>query len=231
MSKSSPIVIPLDGMTKDAALEVAAKLAGKVWGFKVNDLLIECGAGIVEELKQFGNVFADPKLHDIPNTVVNSMAKLAATGVNLVTVHASGGVEMMKAAVDAAGGSKVLAVTVLTSLDEDTAHLIFGNPIKATVLQFARNASLAGVYGVVCSPKELEILSKQPELQSLAKITPGIRPEWYQVDDDQKRTMTPAEAAKLGATLLVIGRPILKAEDPVEAAERTAREIEEAIAT
>lgn len=230
MENSSRIVIPLDGMTKKSALEVAVKLAGKVWGFKANDLLIECGVGIIEELKQFGNVFADPKLHDIPNTVANSMKKLAIVGADLVTVHASGGVEMMRAAVDVAGDSKVLAVTVLTSLDEDTAHLTFGNPIKATVLQFARNASLAGVFGVVCSPKELEILSKQPELQSLAKITPGIRPEWYQVDDDQKRTMTPAEAAKLGATLLVIGRPILKAKDPVEAAEKTAREIEEAIA-
>jgi len=230
MGETNPIVIPLDGMTRETALEVAAKLAGKVWGFKANDLLVECGVGIITELKQFGNVFADPKLHDIPSTVANSMAKLAAAGADLVTVHASGGVEMMRAAVDAAGESKVLAVTVLTSLDEDSAHLIFGNPIKATVLQFARNASLAGVYGVVCSPKELEILGKQPELQPLAKVTPGIRPAWHQVGDDQKRVMTPAEAAELGATLLVIGRPILKADDPLEAAERTAQEIQEAVA-
>lgn len=229
MEMINPIVIPLDGMTRGIALGLAAKLVDKVWGFKVNDLLIECGVGIIAELKQFGNVFADPKLHDIPSTVANSMAKLAAAGANLVTVHASGGVEMMRAAVDAAGGSKVLAVTVLTSLDEDTAHLIFGNPIKATVLQFARNASLAGVYGVVCSPKELEILGKQPELQFLAKITPGIRPAWHQVGDDQKRVMTPAEAAKLGATLQVIGRPILRADDPLEAVEKTVQEIREAV--
>jgi len=230
MRKRSPIIIPLDGMTEKTALDTASRLSGSVWGFKINDLLLECGVSVIAKLRKYGLVFADPKLHDIPNSVANSMAKLSAAGANFVTVHASGGVEMMRAAVNAAGGSWVLAVTVLTSLDESTAHLIFGNPVKATVLQFARNAMLAGVEGVVCSPKELEVLGSQPELRTLIRVTPGIRPSWYQVSDDQRRKMTPAEAVKLGANLLVIGRPILRSDDPMEAVEKTLQEIDEAVA-
>lgn len=240
--KKGPIIIPLDGMDKNKALEMAEKLSGMVWGFKVNDLLDPYGVSIISELKKYGNVFADPKLHDIPNTVANRIKKYVAVKADLITVHASGGIEMMRAAVGAsdkigimkaAAGieeySQILAVTILTSLDEDTTHNIYGSPVKAKVLQLARDAKLANVDGIVCSAKELGMLSKHEELARLTKVTPGIRPDWYQAEakkEDQKRVMTPAEAIKLGADLLVIGRPITKADDPVEAVERTNEEIE-----
>ena len=210
-------------MSEREALALAERLSGSVWGFKTNDLLIECGVSIVTKLKKFGNVFADPKLHDIPNTVANGVTRLVDAGADLISVHASGGIEMMEAAADASGQSRILAISVLTSLDEDNAHLIFGNPIKAKVLQFARDADFAGIPGLVCSPKELQI----PGLPDLFKVVPGIRPEWYSKGDDQKRVATPASATSDGADLLVIGRPITGADDPAEAVEKTNQEVDE----
>ena len=210
MNKKIPIIIPLDGLSRELALATAKELSGKVWGFKVEDLLIGCGVSIISELKQFGNVFADPKLHTIPNTVANSVIRLERAGADFITVHASGGIEMMRAAVDTANKSKILAVTIITSLSEDETRLIYGNSVRETVIQFARNAGLGGVYGIVCSPQELKSLNEYPEFQTLVKVTPGIRPIWYQSDDDQKRTMTPKDAIKFGADFLVIGRPILQ---------------------
>jgi orotidine-5'-phosphate decarboxylase len=122
--------------------------------------------------------------------------------------------------------SLVLAVTVLTSLEENNAHLIFGGPSKAKVLQFARDAKLAGCNGIVCSPQELKLLGKQAELVSLLKVIPGIRSN-DSPPDDQRRTMTAAEAVRAGADYLVIGRPITAAPDPVEAAKKFAAEIAE----
>lgn len=222
-------------MSVKKALEVAKELSDAVWGFKANDLLDERNVvidkrpvDILEELKSFGGVFADPKYHDIPNTVANRVAKMAKAKPYFITVHASGGVKMLRAAVDNAGESKILAVTVLTSLNEEDTHLALGAPVKAKVLEYARYAVLAGVHGIVCSAKELEFLSKYKELDSLIKVTPGIRPLWYQPADDQKRTMTPAEAIELGADYLVIGRPILKDDVPDYAVERTLEEIKNA---
>src|SRR5689334_17776634 len=115
------IIVALDGMTRSEALELATALKGSVWGFKVNDLLIQCGLEIVRELKKFGGVFADPKLSDIPNTVGNSVRVLAAAGADLITVHASASAASLKAAVAEAGPSRILAITVLTSMsDEDS---------------------------------------------------------------------------------------------------------------
>lgn len=226
----NPIIVPLDGMTKGKALTVAGKLSGQVWGFKVNDLLIECGVSIITTLKECGKVFADPKLHDIPNTVANSAKKLYEAGADFITVHASGGIEMMMAASKSvADGSQLLAVTILTSLDEDTTHLIYGAPVKAKVLQLARDAIVAMMDGIVCSAQELRMLRAYPELRNLIRVTPGIRPDWTQVGvDDQKRQMTPKEAIGLGADYLVIGRPITQAKDPLEAVEKTLTEIKEA---
>jgi orotidine-5'-phosphate decarboxylase len=146
----------------------------------------------------------------------------------MFNVHASAGIEAMRVAVNNKRESLVLAVTILTSLEEDNAHLIFGAPIKAKVLQFARDAEIAGVDGIICSSKELELLAGQEELRGLIKVTPGIRPEWATAGD-QKRVMTPGEAIKAGADYLVIGRPITKPPEeigsPVDAAQKIAQEI------
>ncbi|MEK9130055.1 MAG: orotidine 5'-phosphate decarboxylase / HUMPS family protein [Patescibacteria group bacterium] len=134
---------------------------------------------------------------------------VAGLNVKMFSVHASAGIEAMMVAVANKGQSLVFAVTVLTSLEENNAHLIFGCPRKVKVLQLARDAKVAGCDGIICSPQELEFLGKQKELASLLKVTPGVRPKWAVVDD-QKYIMTPAEAIKAGATALVIGRPITK---------------------
>lgn len=219
------IIIPLDGMPKEQALELAKKLRDHVWGFKVNDLLLDCGVSIIQTLKAWGKVFADPKLHDIPNTVSNAVKKLGAAGADLITVHASGGAKMIEAAVAEAGEDKILAVTLLTSLSNDDALGIYRRSAEDTVLSLARSAAYAGAYGIVCSPQELLIIGKTPELRTLRKVIPGIRPSWYGSADDQQRTSTPQGAVEAGAHLLVIGRPITGADDPVEAAQRINEEL------
>jgi orotidine-5'-phosphate decarboxylase len=225
----SRIIIPLDGKTEEEALELVEKLKGRVWAFKVNDLLADCGVEIIVELKHQGcNVMADPKLYDIPNTVKNTARKIAAAGANLCTVHASGGLAMMKAAQDSVMMG-ILGVTILTSFDEENAHLIYGAPIKAKVLQMARMAQMAGCIGIVCSPKELAFLKGQPGTEELVKVVPGIRPAWHQKEDDQKRKATPGDAIRDGAKYLVIGRPITGHDNPVEAAEMTNEEVEAAL--
>ena len=212
----SPIIVPLDGMTVERSLALAEQLAGSVWGFKVNDLLVTEGVRIVTELKRFGQVFADPKLHDIPNTVGNGVKALAAAGADLITVHGSGGRAMLEAAVRNAGPAKILAVTVLTSLTDADAEQLYSCSAREGVARFANLAASAGVHGIVCSPQELSLLQATPALVPLLKVTPGVRPTWSG-KDDQARTLTPAEAMAGGATHLVIGRPITGHENPVQA--------------
>lgn len=181
-------------------------------------------------LRGSGPVFADPKFYDIPNTVANGVKKLSAAGAKLITVHASGGIPMMEAAVQAVSYSdcRILAVTVLTSFQEDDVRRIYGGSIQDTVIKLALDAELAGVHGLVCAPKDLEFLAPIKELAGMLLVTPNLSPTWYRVPDDQnkERQMTPGEAAKLGANLFVIGRPILKDADPAAAVERTLAEIE-----
>ena len=219
------IVIPLDGISRAEALKLAAELQGLVWGFKVNDLLVEYGAAIVTELKRFGGVFADDKLHDIPNTVGNGVKRLADAGADLITIHASGGAKMIEAAAKAASTAGILAVTVLTSLAEEDSLAIFGKTPEEAVLAFAGMAKRGGARGIVCSPKELGLLAKTPELSSLLKVIPGIRPSWHTAADDQARVEGPREAIANGADLLVIGRPITRHESPRQAAQMVIDEI------
>lgn len=221
------IIVALDGMNYENALQLAEKLSQSGVLFKANDLLDDIGPAVLATLGKFGGVMADPKLHDIPNTVANRVKKYAVYNPGMLTVHASGGVAMMRKAAENHKG--ILAVTVLTTLGEEECTLNLGGPVKAKVLQYARNAVLANVYGIVCSAQELEFLSKFPELDHLVKVTPGIRPAWH-IDpkDDQKRIVTPAQATKLGADYIVIGRPIVEAADPVEAVRKTKEEIEAA---
>lgn len=221
----------LDVDSLDKAKPLVESLAPHVGCFKVGlELLMAVGTPKVVEFVHLlgGQVFCDGKFDDIPNTVGRAAKVVAGMNVKMFNVHASAGVEAMMAAVANKGQSLVLAVTVLTSLDDDNTYLIFGGPSKAKVLQYARDAKIAGCDGIICSPQELELLGKQNELGSLLKITPGVRPEWAAAGD-QKRIMTPAEAIKAGATALVIGRPITKPPmeigTPVDAAKKIAKEI------
>ncbi len=238
----NPVIVALDGMSSEKALELAETLKGQVAGFKANDLLDLAGpTTAIKTLRRYGIVMADPKLHDIPNTVRNRTAIYANAGTNILTVQASGGIEMMRAAVATAEEvyhknknlpwTSIAAVTVLTSLNEEECQINLGGPVKAKVLQYARNAVLAGVDNIVCSAKELEFLNKFPELNLLAKITPGITPEWANKSVDQKRITTPTTAIKNDASFLVIGRAITKPPEgmtSLDAVQRILTEVETA---
>ncbi len=222
---NSPIIAALDDMDCNQALLLARKIGQKVFALKVNDLFFEVGTQIIDELAGYGWVFIDGKFHDIPNTVINTAKKLSkASGqgaLSVVTVHASGGKTMMEAAVRELG-SRVAAVTVLTSLSDGECRFIYGDSATKTVFAFAQMAAAAGCTYIVCSGHELAMLKGLP----LKKIVPGIRPEWYPTKGDQKRVMTPREAMDAGADYLVMGSAIRKSPDPLEAVEKTLAEIE-----
>lgn len=228
------VVIPLDGVSTDDALLMAKKLKGQAWGFKVNDLLMREGVEIVRRLKEYGGVFADAKLADIPNTVANGVGVLQRAGADLITVHASGGLDMLVSAVASAandaGQARILAVTVLTSLSREDCLEIYGAEPRKKVLHLAELAASAGVYGVVCSPEEICEVRSSAILGGISLVIPGIRPDSYDKNDDQSRIATPRAAIKAGAKLLVIGRPITQSADPLEALKRINDEIDTALA-
>lgn len=196
------VIVALDGMSLPRALRIASVLSGSVWGFKVNDLLFD-DPRIIRRLKRYGNVFADAKLHDIPNTVANSTRKLAALGADIITVHASGGVAMMHAAKRAASKRKVIAVTVLTSDADD----------KKRLRKLASAAIAAGVDGIVCAGGDLPTVKKIDKAGRLLVVVPGIRRD-REKKDDQKRTMSARDAFGAGANYIVVGRPVTRSRDP-----------------
>lgn len=214
------IVLALDGITREHALAVAKELQGRVWGFKVNDLLVRYGVSIISELKAFGKVFADPKFYDIPNTIHNSCKVISDAGADLITVHASAGLRGLLAARDGAGSAGILAVTVLTSFGADEFQAIYHSQIADGVMNLAKLAAEAQIFGLVCSPEEVSKVRNCSELSSLKLVVPGVRPSWYNKADDQKRVAEPRYVCKSGADLLVIGRPILDDRSPLHALER-----------
>ena len=159
-------------------------------------------------------IFLDLKLHDIPNTVKKSIKGLVSLPIDMMTIHTSGGLEMMKAAKNAVDGTdiKIFGVTALTSLSDEDTSLIFKRTAAEQVNIMLDLAEQAGIDGVVCSPHELSLVSKR---ESLLSITPGIRLK--DSNDDQNRVMTPKDALKQGANFLVIGRPITEAKNIKEA--------------
>lgn len=181
------------------------------------------GPGIVSELKRRGHgVFLDLKLHDIPNTVKRAMARLSALGADIVNVHAAGGTDMMRAALEGLvrpDGTRplLIAVTQLTSTSSQMLRdeLLIGAPMEETVLHYAENARAAGLDGVVCSPLEAAAVKARCGAGFLA-VTPGVRFADSSADD-QKRVMTPEQAFAAGSDYIVMGRPITRAQDPVAA--------------
>jgi orotidine-5'-phosphate decarboxylase len=226
----NPIIVALDVPTAERAAALAALLAPAVGAFKIGkELFTAAGPDIVRRLRATGApVFLDLKFHDIPNTVARAVEAAVHLDVQLLTIHASGGLAMLQAAEHAAQDAArrlgrtpplVLGVTVLTSLDDAAlAEIGFARGAAAQVEHLARLAVKAGLRGLVCSPRELAALRQMlpPEIQL---VTPGIRPA-DATADDQKRTLTPREAIAAGASWLVIGRPICAAENPRAAAER-----------
>lgn len=229
------IIVALDMSSLEKAEPLVYELTPYVGYFKVGLQLIT-SVGTPNAVKFLHGlhckVFLDGKFCDIPNTVGEAAAEASSLRVAMFNVHASAGVKAMQAAVKNKKSSLVLAVTVLTSLDNDDALYIFGASIKTQVFQFALDAKEAGVDGLICSPQELEFLSQEKELDSLLKITPGVRPRWA-ATNDQKRIMTPGEAILAGADMVVIGRPITNPPQeigtPAQAAQLIYEEIELAL--
>lgn len=229
MNTHSRIVLAADDLSLATTLSIARQLGDRVI-IKIHSLWDQHGPGVVRQLQHAGSyassIWVDLKLHDIPNTVRLRAQAVRESGADIVSVHAAGEIEMMLAALES--GITVYAITVPTSLFEEQAHLLHGQPSKAAVLYLARLAKLAGVQGVVCSPKEVGILAKRPELSGMKFITPGVRSSG-QALGDQQRVDTPAAAIKAGAHMIVVGRQITQAEDSLAALEAIEAEIADAL--
>lgn len=226
----NPLVVALDRPDRAAALALAGSLAPLVGGFKLGlELYTAEGPAAVRAIAGLGRpVFLDLKLHDIPNTVAAAVRAAAGLGVALLTVHAAGGPTMLRAAAEAAraagGRTRLLAVTVLTSLDEAelAATGVASGPLDQAV-RLARLAVACGLDGLVASPLEITAIRAAVGREPIL-VVPGIRPAGAQAHD-QKRTTTPRAALEAGADLLVIGRPITAAPNPAAAARAIVEEI------
>lgn len=237
MSKER-IIVALDVDTQEKAVELVKTLAGEVGVFKVGlELFNVTGPQIFPALKAAGadKIFYDAKLHDIPNTVASAARVATKNGIWMLNFHCSGGSAMMKAGAEAARDEaaklgieppKIIGVTILTSIDVMTLtdELRVASGLVDQVVHFAKLAKSSGLDGVVASPHEIEYI-RQACGPDFLIVTPGVRPAGADVAD-QKRVMTPAKAAEAGASYLVIGRPITRAEDPVAAARAIAAEME-----
>jgi len=227
MTAKDKLIVALDVKTKREATELVDRLKDVVGMFKVgSQLFTTVGPQLVKEIIAAGNnVFLDLKFHDIPHQVAGSATAAAELGVKLFTLHASGGSDMMKSAVDAVAESatrngtvrsKILAVSVLTSIDATTLEQIgFNESPAAAVERLVRLAESSGVDGCVSSPQETAAIRTHTS-NSFLIVNPGIRPVSGD-EGDQKRVATPATALKAGADYLVVGRPITSAADPVAA--------------
>ncbi|MHB1935082.1 MAG: orotidine-5'-phosphate decarboxylase [Acidobacteriaceae bacterium] len=233
-SAKDRLIVALDVPTAAQARELASQLRGTCRWVKVGlELYLAAGTAIVEELAAQGfSVFLDLKFHDIPNTVAGAVRSAASMGASLLTVHAAGGPAMLSAAAEAAAAStdapRLLAVTVLTSMDRAQLAAIGIEASAADqVLRLARMATASGIQGLVCSAEEVRLLRQELGAGSRL-VVPGIRPAGAAVGD-QKRIATPADAIRAGASQLVVGRPITQAADPAKAAQAILDEIASAI--
>ncbi len=230
MAKPNPIIAALDVPTAEQALKLAEQIAPAVGAFKIGkELFVSAGPDIVKKIRATGAaVFLDLKFHDIPNTVAKAIAAATRLDVQMLTIHTSGGSEMMRVAEKSAQATAeilgvtaplVLGVTVLTSSTNETlAEIGLAADTEKQVLRLAQLAVKSGLRGLVCSPLEIAALRKMLPAH-IQLVTPGIR-TGAEKADDQKRTLSPREAMQAGASWLVVGRPIYAAENPRVAAEK-----------
>jgi orotidine-5'-phosphate decarboxylase len=215
----SPIFVAIDTPDLQRALELARKLGGTVGGLKLGlEFFAANGPAGAAEIAKLGlPIFLDLKLHDIPNTVASTMRALAPLEPAIVTIHAAGGAAMLEQAKAAAPeGTKVIAVTVLTSLDASDLHSVgVGGTPAEQVTRLSELASASGCDGIVCSGAEVQAVRQAWPSGYL--VVPGVRPQ-AGGEADQKRVVTPRAAMDAGASVLVIGRPITQADDPATAA-------------
>ncbi|MCD8905269.1 orotidine-5'-phosphate decarboxylase [Staphylococcus chromogenes] len=218
--KNTPI-IALDFASKEDVMTFLKPFDEPLFVKVGMELFYQTGPTLIKDIKALGHdIFLDLKLHDIPNTVGKAMEGLAKLEVDLVNVHAAGGSEMMRRAVEGLRTqnekTKIIAVTQLTSTTETMLHeeQNIQTSIEAAVLNYAKLAQQSGLDGVVCSPLETQLITEHCG-SSFLKVTPGIRPA-KSARNDQKRVTTPEEAKQLGSTHIVVGRPITQSAQPVE---------------
>ncbi|WP_096154698.1 MULTISPECIES: orotidine-5'-phosphate decarboxylase [Bacillus] len=227
------LIVALDFASKEEVMEFLEYFKEEKLFVKVGmELFYQEGPTIIKDIKAKGHaIFLDLKLHDIPHTVYKAMRGIAKLGVDLTNVHASGGSDMMKAALKGLEEGSVngkrpalIAVTQLTSMTEERMkqELLINSSLDATVLAYAKNAKESGLDGVVCSAKEAPLLGEELG-EGFLKVTPGIRLAENN-NDDQARVVTPIQASKLGSTAIVVGRTITKANDPKTAYEEVLRQ-------
>lgn len=236
MSWKEKLIIALDVSSADRALDIVDRLSDYTGVFKVGfELYVSAGPSIVEKIQAKGKkVFLDLKFHDIPNTVSKAAVAASKLGVYMFNLHTSGGLDMMTRCRDSVAEycaktntqkPKIIGVTALTSLDNDMLknELCIPHGVKTQVKHLALLAKKAGLDGVVASPHEIALIKKHCGKEFLV-VTPGIRPSWS-LPDDQMRTATPRDALRGGADYIVMGRGILKQEDPIKALELISLEI------
>ncbi len=218
------LILALDVPTREAAAPILHQLRGQLRWVKIGlQMFAAYGPEYVREVAGLGfNVFLDLKLHDIPNTVAKAVEALAPLPIRMLTLHTAGGGEMMRAARAAQQKGNpallLLGVTVLTSMDSaGLSEIGVASPSAEQVVRLGKLAADSGLGGLVCSPLEVALLRRKLSAD-LQLVTPGIRAAGEAGGDDQKRVLTPAEAASAGSTYIVVGRPILKAADPAAAA-------------
>lgn len=218
------LILALDVPTREQAAPLLRQLRGSLRWVKIGlQMFTAYGPDYVRAVADEGfQVFLDLKLHDIPNTVAKAVESLAPLPIGMLTLHTAGGREMMMAARQAQQQTKpellLLGVTVLTSMDATGLQEIgVAGATEEQVARLGKLAVAAGLRGLVCSPLEVSLLRSQLTSE-IQLVTPGIRPAGEAGGDDQKRIMTPAEAAHAGSSYIVVGRPILKAKDPAATA-------------
>lgn len=239
MQARERIIVALDVPGYEEATGLIRALGSEVGMFKLGKRAITAGwhADLIDWNRDRlipCRIFLDGKFNDIPNTVGEAAAEAAKLGVHFFNVHASAGVKAMAAAVANKSRAKVLAVTVLTSLDREQCKIIFGGTPGEVVMRFALMAKDAGVDGLICSPQEIVMLRAEPALKDTILVAPGIRLAGTGGKDDQERVATPGGAIVAGADYIVVGRPITTYPadkgGPVEGARLIAADIEQALA-
>lgn len=238
MKRNICIALDVDDLTSAALLVKGLGTRGPI--FKVGAHLFAGGEGkrIIDEIHRAGSkVFLDLKYHDIPNTVANSARVATRMGVHMFNVHSLGGSAMMKMAADAVRDEAakrgipkpiILAITILTSMTQEDLKrdLLVSETLDAYAVHLASSAQGAGLDGVVCSPHEIRSI-KQACGPDFLVVTPGIRPAWSSEAHDQKRVLTARQAFDMGADYIVVGRPVIKAPDPLAAFDQLVSEIDE----
>ena len=211
------IIVALDSINLYDSKYLVDEIKNQVFAFKIGyDFFFSFGLDGYNQIKNKKvNIFLDLKLHDIPNTIKNGIEAIANLNPYFTTIHITGGDEMQKIANSSKKNVKVLGVSILTSIDGAQAEKYYGEKnINNLVGKFVKNALENKLDGVVCSPLEIELVKKISS-GKLIIVTPGIRPENYNKNDDQKRFMSPKKAVNLGANYLVIGRPITQSSNPL----------------